>query len=295
MTDPSRDSGHPPVGFIGLGNIGRPMAQRLVEWPGGLWVFDVVADATASFAVGGGGNVHVAGSIDEVAEHARIISVMVRDDAQVRDVVGRVAAHATAPTIVAIHSTIGPSTAAELAEQVAHSGVSIVDAPVSGGAMGAATGALAAMVGGTAVDVDACRAPFGAWATLVAHLGPVGAGTRAKVARNLLHFVAFSAVGEASRLAEAAGVDLALLGQVVRHSDAVTGGPGAIMIRSGTAPLAADDGLRPIFTHTRDLGEKDLRHALELGAELGIDLPLAELALDRVAAALGVPHDEEDR
>lgn len=276
-----------PVGFIGLGNIGKPMAKRLVDWPGGLWVYDIRSEVTGSFAKHGA---HVAAAVAELAAVTRVISVMVRDDAQVRDVVAEIAAHAEPGTTVAIHSTIAPDTASELAGQVADAGIAIVDAPVSGGAMGAATGELAAMVGGDAAAVDACRAPFDRWATLVAHLGPVGAGTSAKLARNLLHFVAFAAVGEASRIAEAAGVDLVQLGDVVRHSDKVTGGPGAIMLRDTTAPLAADDGLRPIFTHTRDLGEKDLAHAIALAAELGVPAPLAEQALGLVADALGVPH-----
>lgn len=278
------------VGFIGLGNIGGPMAERLVDWPGGLWVFDVRREACVPFAEAGA---HVSANVAELAAHATVISVMVRDDAQVRDVVtgaGGIAEHAAPGTVVAVHSTIAPDTATDLARAVAEAGISIVDAPVSGGAMGAATGELAVMVGGDAEAVETCRSVFGSWASLVAHLGPVGAGTRAKLARNLLHFVSFAAVGEASRIAEAAGVDLVKLGEVVRHSDKVTSGPGAIMLRATTAPIPAGDGLRPIFTHTRDLGEKDLRHAIELAGELGVDTPLARTALELVAAALGVPH-----
>lgn len=285
--------GDVPVGFIGLGNIGGPMAKRLVGHPGGLWVFDVAETATRPFADAG---VHVAADVATVAANTRVISVMVRDDAQVREVVvgpDGIAAHARSGTVVAIHSTIAPDTATELATAVADAGLSIVDAPVSGGMMGAATGELAAMVGGDDDAVEACRPVFAAWASLVAHLGPVGAGTRAKLARNLLHFVSFAAVGEASRIAEAAGVDLVQLGNVVRHSDSVTGGPGAIMVRATTTPIPEGDGLLPIFTHTRDLGEKDLGHAIRLAAELGVATPLADTALDLVADALGVPHTEE--
>lgn len=285
--------GPSPVGFIGLGNIGGPMAERLISWPGGLWVFDVVESATTPFAQAGA---QVAADVAEVAANATVISVMVRDDAQVRDVIlgtAGIAAHAQPGTVVAIHSTIAPDTAAELAAAVADRGIAIVDAPVSGGMMGAATGELAAMVGGSDEAIEKCREVFAAWASLVAHLGPVGAGTRAKLARNLLHFVSFAAVGEASRIAEAAGVDLVALGQVVRHSDKVTGGPGAIMLRDTTAPIPPGDGLAPIFTHTRDLGEKDLRHAIRLASELGVPTPLADTALGLVADALGVPHIEE--
>ena len=99
-------------------------------------------------------------------------------------------------------------------------------------------------------------------ATRVVHAGPAGAGTRMKLARNLLHFVSFTAATEAQRLAEAAGLDLVDLGDVVRHTDAVTGGPGAIMHRDTTAPLAPDDFWFEVFDHVRALGEKDLAFAL---------------------------------
>ena len=154
--------------------------------------------------------------------------------------------------------------------------------------MGAHEGSLAVMVGGTGEAVERCREPFSKWATLVVHLGPVGAGTRAKLARNLITFVSYAAATEAQRLAEAAGVDLRRLAEVVRHSDAVTGGPGAIMFRDTTAPLARDDGLYEIVEHTCGLGEKDLALALELGRQGGLDLPLTEVALERLRPGLGL-------
>jgi 3-hydroxyisobutyrate dehydrogenase-like beta-hydroxyacid dehydrogenase len=274
------------VGFVGLGQIGAPMAGHLVDHPGGLVVCDVRPEACEPFVARGA---RALGSPTEVAAEADVISVMVRDDEQVEEVLDAVLAAGRAGVVVAVHSTIAAGTAERLAERAAPSGVAVVDAPVSGGPMGAAAGTLAVMVGGEDEAVERCRAPFGRWAGLVAHLGPVGAGTRAKLARNLLHFVSFAAVGEALRLAEAAGVDLARLGEVVRHSDSVTGGPGAVAIRGTTAPLAEGDPLRPIFTHARELGEKDLRLALALGDELDVDLPLAGLALSRLGAALGVP------
>jgi 3-hydroxyisobutyrate dehydrogenase-like beta-hydroxyacid dehydrogenase len=172
---------------------------------------------------------------------------------------------------------------------VAGSGVEVVDAPVSGGFMGAQSGRLAVMVGGSRAAFERCREPFGCWADLIVHMGPVGTGTRAKLARNLLHFAAFTAAAEAQRLAEAAGIDLRKLARVVRHSDAVTGGAGAIMLRPTTAPLDHDDPLREILEHVRALGEKDLSLALELGAGLGVDLPMARLALGGFAAGLGLP------
>ena len=291
---PARPAGRAAerAGFIGLGQMGAPMATRLAAWPGGLIVYDTRPEAVAPLADAGA---KAAGSVAEVAAAAGIISVMVRDDDQVREVLRAVAAAAAGrPVIVAVHATIGPGTAAELAAEVSHTGVEVVDAPVSGGFMGAQDGRLAVMVGGSRAAYERCREPFGCWADLIMHMGPVGAGTRAKLARNLLHFAAFTAAAEAQRLAEAAGVDLRKLGRVVRHSDAVTGGPGAIMLRPTTAPLDADDPLREILEHVRALGEKDLSLALDLGAELGVDLPMARLALASFAAGLGLPAIGEE-
>src|SRR5580693_9719218 len=119
MNDPDSDAvrgGSSPrigtVGFVGLGQIGQPMAARLADWPGGLIVHDVRAAAMAPLIAAGAAS---ARDVAEVARAADIICVMVRDDEQVRDVVRQ--AIAGAPAIVAIHSTIGPDTAAALAAE----------------------------------------------------------------------------------------------------------------------------------------------------------------------------------
>jgi len=277
------------VGFIGLGNIGAAMAQRLVDWPEGLLVHDVREEATAPFVEKGAR----AGSLKELAVECDVISIVVLTDAQVRDVVGQLLEHATEGTVIAVHSTIETDTAAELAAQALDSGVHVLDAPVSGGAIGASDGRLAVMVGGERSAYEMAKPVFQAWAELVLHLGPAGAGTRTKLARNLLTFAGFAAAAEASRLAEASGIDLRKLAAVVRHSDGITGGPSAVMIRPNTSVLADDDGLRPIFEHTRTLGEKDLKLALALGASVGVDLPFTALALQTLADGLGVPHEED--
>lgn len=279
----------PVIGFVGLGQMGALIAGHLVGWPGGLLVHDVRPEATEPLAEQGA---TVASSAGELASKADVVSVMVLDDEQVRSVVGELAAASRPGTVVAIHSTIRPGTAVELAGRVAGSGVEVLDAPVSGGVAGATSARLAVMVGGDRAAYERCREPFRRWAELVLHVGPVGAGTRAKLARNLVGFVGYCAAAEAQRLAEAAGVDLGKLGAVVRHTDAVTGGPGSIMVRATTAPLPAEDPLYAVFTHTRLLGEKDLGLALALGAELGVDLPFARLALDRFATGLGLDAEE---
>jgi 3-hydroxyisobutyrate dehydrogenase len=183
-----------------------------------------------------------------------------------------------------VHSTVAPTTPGELEAL----GLRVLDAPVSGGPMGAADGSLAIMVGGAPDDVAVARPVLEAMGSKVVHAGPVGAGTRMKLARNLIHFVAFTAVTEAQRLAEASGLDLVALGEVVRHTDAITGGPGAIMYRDTTAPLDRDDFWWGVFDHVRALGEKDLSFALDMAATLDVDVPLAELSRERLAKGLGL-------
>ena len=277
------------LGYIGLGNQGAPMAKRLADWPGGLTVFDVRAEAMAPLVDLGA---TAADSVAAVAA-ADVISVTVLNDAQVRDVVGQLAEHAKPGTVVAIHSTIEPGTAPELAEQLRPRGIHIVDAPVSGGAGAADKGELAVMVGADDDAYAAVKPVFKKWASLVVRAGEPGAGTRMKLARNMLTFIGFAASCEAMKLAEAAGIDLQKLGRVVRHSDAQSGGPGAIIVRDDTEPLTPDHWLYDMFVHTRGLAEKDLTLALGLGESVGVELPLAHIALERLADGLGVPHSKE--
>jgi 3-hydroxyisobutyrate dehydrogenase-like beta-hydroxyacid dehydrogenase len=274
------------IGFVGLGNIGGAMAARLD--PAELLVHDVREEAAAPFVERGARF----GTLKELAVECDVISVVVLTDAQVRDVVGRLLEDATEGTVVAVHSTVETGTAAELAARAAPLGVHVLDAPVSGGAIGAAESRLAVMVGGERSAYERAKPVFQHWASLVLHLGPAGAGTQAKLARNLLTFAGFAAAAEASRLAESCGLDLGKLAAVVRHSDVITGGPSAVMVRRTTEPFAADDALRSVFEHTRTLGEKDLALALALGEAHDVELPFARLALDHLAAALGVPHEE---
>ncbi|MDO3400083.1 NAD(P)-dependent oxidoreductase [Mycolicibacterium neoaurum] len=277
------------LGYIGLGNQGGPMAKRLADWPDGLIVFDVRTEAMTPLAELGA---QLADNVADVAK-ADVISVTVLNDAQVRDVVAELGEHAAPGTVIAIHSTIEPGTAPELAEQLAPKGIHIVDAPVSGGAGAADKGELAVMVGASEEAYTAVKPVFKKWASLVVRAGEPGAGTRMKLARNMLTFIGFAASCEAMALAEASGIDLQKLGRVVRHSDAQSGGPGAIILRDDTGPLEPDHWLFDMFTHTRGLGEKDLSLALGLGDAVGVELPLAQVALQNLADGLGVPHTKE--
>ncbi|MDY6808394.1 MAG: NAD(P)-dependent oxidoreductase [Actinomycetota bacterium] len=284
------------LGYVGLGNVGGPMAASLAAWSGGLTVFDISADAVAKLVDQGA---TAATSLADLAAHADIIGICVLNDDQVRTVVsgdGGILDTATRGTIIAVHSTISPQTAADLAAECADQGVTLLDAPISGGAAGAEQRRLAIMVGGDRAAYLRLKEPYSAVSDMLVHAGnDVGAGTTMKLARNLMHFVAFTAAMEASRLAEAAGIDITKLGKVVRHTDAITGGPGAIMLRDTTADVAPDDFWHDVLIPVRGLGEKDLALALQLGRELGVDLPLGEIALRDFAAELGVPHQEGEQ
>jgi 3-hydroxyisobutyrate dehydrogenase-like beta-hydroxyacid dehydrogenase len=283
-------SEHVTLGYIGLGNMGAPMAKRMIEWPGGVTVYDIRTEAMTPLAEAGAS---LADSIADVAA-ADIVHVTVLDDAQVRQVVGELAGHAKPGTVIAIHSTISDTTAAELADELKRQEIHIVDAPVSGGAAAAEKGELATMVGAERDVYERIKPAFKQWASLVIHAGTPGAGTRMKLARNMLTFTSYAAACEAMKLAEAAGLDLQALGRVVRHTDALTSGPGAIMVREDMKTLEPEHFLYQPFLHTRGLGEKDLSLALALGEAVSVELPLAQLAYQRLADGLGVPHTEKE-
>lgn len=277
------------VGFIGLGNIGKPMALRLARQQDAagieLHVYDVAPVPLSELEQAGA---RIASSVADLASRCDVISVMVRDDDQVRDVLGEILGVAGDRQTVIIHSTVAPATPPALAVTAARHGVKVVDAPVSGGAMGAADGTLALMVGGDEAAFEAARPVLDVLGSKVIHAGPIGAGTKFKLARNMMHFIAFTAATEAQRLAEAAGLDLKDLGDVVRHTDAITGGPGAIMYRETTAPLSHDDFWYDVFSNVTSLGVKDLGFAIDLADQFGVDVPLARLAIERLGPGLGL-------
>ena len=134
------------LGYIGLGDMGAPMAKRLVEWPGGLTVYDLRLEAMTPLAEAGA---RLADSLEDVAK-ADVISVTVLNDEQVRDVIAGengLVRYAKPDTIIAIHSTISDTTAVELARQLEPEGIHVIDAPISGGKGAAEKGELAVMVG----------------------------------------------------------------------------------------------------------------------------------------------------
>ena len=276
------------IAFLGVGRMGAPMAGRLADAGHELTVWSRTrahADALADRAT-------LAASPAEAGAKAEVAITMLTDGGALEEVtLGRdgLAESLPAGSLLVDMSTTGPAAARKVAKALEARSVGFVDAPVAGSVGPAAEGTLAIMVGGSEEAYAAARPVLELMGTRVVHAGPIGAGTQMKLARNMMHFVAFTAATEAQRLAEAAGLDLVELGHVVRHTDAITGGPGAIMHRDSTAPLAEDDFWFGVFDHVRALGEKDLSFAIELADTLGVDVPLARQARERLAKGLGLP------
>jgi len=195
-----------------------------------------------------------------------------------------------AGSTVVIVSTVSLDTIRRLDDQLRSRDVGLVDCGVSGGATAAAEGELVSMVGGDDTRIDHVRPVIDAFSSQVLRMGPLGAGQRAKLARNLIQFGAWLAAFEGQRLAEASGIELGKLAEVVKASDRRIGGVSALMFRATTAPFteADDDRLVAAMKSAAALARKDLNAAIMLGNELGMELPVANLAAENADAIFGV-------
>lgn len=199
----------PRVGFIGLGNLGEPMAAQVAKAGFDLTVFDVRPDPIARLVSIGA---KAADSIAALAMGCDVILVAVVDDKQVSDVLlgdsnaFGVLKIARPGSTVVLHSTVHPDTCRELSATAALRQIDLLDAPVSGGPQGAQTGSLSIMVGGPQTALDRCRAVLLAMGDHVTRLGDAGAGQIAKLANNVALAITMRAVHEALALAETNGV-----------------------------------------------------------------------------------------
>jgi 3-hydroxyisobutyrate dehydrogenase-like beta-hydroxyacid dehydrogenase len=280
------------VGVIGLGDMGGGLATSLIRSGMPVTVCDVRDEATAPYREGA----HVAGSPAELAARSDVILVVVFNDAQVRAVLqgpdGVFAGAAPGSTVVIV-STIPTETVLEMRAEGSARGVTVVDCGVSGGPDASAAGELVCMIGGSAEEVDRVRPVLEAVSCLVLHMGPPGAGLAAKLARNLITYGSWLAAYEGQQLAEAAGIPLARLAEVVRASDVHIGGASRLMFRSTVAPFTEQDdrGLVDAMRSGASLAHKDLRAALELAGSLEVDLPLAAMTERRTDEIFGLGEE----
>jgi len=268
------------VGYIGIGNMGKPIATNVVKGGFDLMVCDLREEPMKDLAALGA---KMALSPMEVGKHAELIEMSVVDDAQVETVIAGekgILSGAQPGSIIAIHSTIHPRTVKRVAELAKASGVHVVDAQVSGGERGARAKTLCYMVGGEKEDFERCRPVFETSGKEIFHVGQVGMGAVAKLAQQVIVMMNRLSAYEGMLLGESAGLDPKILQDVVRAS-------------SGDSRVASN------WDQYRDIGASDLAvaqerlggfykgliPALELGHELGLSLPglaLTQQLLDRV-------------
>lgn len=253
------------IGFIGLGIMGSGMAANLLEKGADMVVWNRTRTRMESLVTAGA---RAATSPKEVAQRAGIVMVCVSDTPDVEQVVtgpDGVLDGLSDGSLVIDHSTISPSATVRLAGLVEERGGRWLDAPVSGGSEGAQRGTLSIMVGGDAADVERARPHLEAFGTTITHVGPVGAGQKAKIVNQILVVVNQLAASEALLFAEMAGLDLE------RTLEAVKGGAAGSWMLSNRGPQMIVRDWRPGFTI--DLQEKDLRLALAAADEVGAPLP----------------------
>lgn len=261
------------VGWIGLGIMGKPMARNLMRAG-----FPLVAHnrsrAPVDELVAEGAS--AAATPREVAERADVVVTMLPDSPDVEAVVlgeNGVLSGMRAGTVFIDMSTIAPAVARRIATAVESGGASALDAPVSGGDVGAIAGTLSIMVGGPQDAFDRMRPLFDAMGKNVVWIGAAGAGQIAKACNQIVVALTIEAVAEALALAEKSGADPA------RVRQALLGGSAQSRILEVHGQRMLDGNYKPGFKSV--LQRKDLRIDDVAAREAGLDLPGARLALER--------------
>ena len=275
---------------MGLGVMGLPMARHLVEAGHRVTVSSrsrPPVDAALAFGARDGGWAR------GVAQDGEVIVVCVPSTPDVEQVVGQMLPELGPGKTVVDCSTIDPDAERALHERVAATGAAYLDAPVSGGSVGAENGTLTLMVGGAAEALDAARPALEAFSRLIVHVGGPGLGQVVKLCNNLLYAAQMQATAEAFTLAQRSGADLGKTLEVLLHS---TGDCTAVRTRvpfEGVLPESpASNGWRPGFM--TDLMAKDLDLALAYAARVGSPLDTTALVRATLRAAQEAGYGRED-
>jgi 2-hydroxy-3-oxopropionate reductase len=265
------------VGFVGLGIMGKPMATNLMDAGYKLTVHNRSPEKANELGEAGAS---VANSPKEVAENADIIITMLPDSPQVSEVVAGeegVLEGITEGSLIVDMSTISPVVTEELSEAVKEKGASMLDAPVSGGDVGAIEGTLSIMVGGEQADFHRAKPLFEAMGKTITHVGPVGAGQVTKAANQVVVALTIEAVCEALVLGSAGGVAPEKILDVL--SGGLAGNKVMEVKREKFLSHRFDPGFRSELHH------KDLGIALAAGREYGVVLPVTAV-VDQMLLAM---------
>ena len=253
------------IGFIGLGIMGKPMARNLIEAGYPLVVYNRTASKAAELVELGARQVE---SPKEVGAGAEVVITMVSDSPEVESVVlgddGVIEGIAEGGVVVDM-SSISPITTQHIAAELKGRGVAMLDAPVSGGEIGAVQGTLSIMVGGEESIFSRIKPILESMGKSVVRVGEVGAGGFAKLSNQVIVAGVLQAVSEAMVLAKKAGVDIQLVYEAIR------GGMAGGRTLDMKIPAFVEGKFEPGFK--MDLHIKDVKNALLAGKALGVALP----------------------
>jgi len=260
---------NPRIGFIGLGIMGTPMAQNLLKAGFQLTVYNRSKSPLAPLVSGGAAS---AQSPKEVAERSDVVITMVTDSEAVNAVVmgeGGVIEGAHDGLVLIDMSTISPSVTRSISASLAGRGVTMLDAPVSGGDTGAREGTLTIMVGGPVQAFEACLPVFQVLGKKVVHMGGTGAGQLTKLANQILVACNMIGVCECINFAKKAGLDV---GKLI---DSLSAGAASSWSLVNLGPRLAKRDFAPGFKVK--LLQKDLRYVLSTANDLNAPLPATAL------------------
>ncbi|HEV2336945.1 MAG TPA: 3-hydroxyisobutyrate dehydrogenase [Stellaceae bacterium] len=265
------------IGIIGLGNMGAPMAANLLKAQHHVTGFDVVAAPVAALSEQGG---HAGAGIAEVAEAGEVVVTMLPAGPQVRQVYfgpDGILAHARPGALLLDCSTIDVETARAVAAEAAQRGFHMLDAPVSGGVIGAEAGTLTFMVGGEAADFARALPILQAMGKTIVHAGPSGSGQTAKICNNMILAASMIAVCEGFALAEKLGLPAQTLFDICKTSTSQCWAMTGYCPVPGPVPAAPSNrDYKAGFTASNML--KDLRLAQQAAGATAAATPLGAVA-----------------
>jgi 2-hydroxy-3-oxopropionate reductase len=274
------------IAFIGLGIMGKPMAHNLHKAGHKLIVHARRAESMLPLQELG---CVTCSTIAEATAQADVIFIMVSDTHDVKQVLfaeGGVAQGAKPGSVVVDMSTISPTATRRYAARLAERGIAMLDAPVSGGDVGAINGTLSIMVGGQADVFERVKPLFECMGKNIVHIGDHGAGQVAKACNQIVVGVTIEAVAEALTFARKSGVDVA------KVREALMGGFAASRILDIHGKRMLDNNYQPGFK--TKLHQKDMNIVMQTAQELGLALPAAALVMQHMNALMGTGDAELD-
>ena len=278
------------IGFVGLGNMGGPMAANLVRAGHAVQGFDLVPAAQEAARAAG---ITVVDSARAAVAGAEIVVTMLPAGRHVKAVLADVLPAAGAGTLFVDSSTIDVESARAAAEMADEAGCRFLDAPVSGGVGGAAAATLTFMVGGSAEAFAAGKPVLEAMGKKIVHCGEAGSGQAAKICNNMILGISMIGVSEAFALAEKLGLSHQALFDVASTSSGQCWSLTTYCPVPGPVPTSpANNGYKPGFA--ADLMLKDLRLAQEAALASGATTPLGAEAAQLYALFSGQGHGGRD-